>query len=64
MSKNNSLDEIFKIRKNQQKKISKEYLSIKNDISVSSLQTLTYKDLNMSEELFKDFKIIHRSYLE
>ena len=56
-NENNSLDEIFKIRKKSTKKISKKnYLSIKNDISVSSLQTLTHKDLNMSEELFKDFK--------
>ena len=55
-NENNSLDEILKIRKNQQKKFQRNYLSIKNDISVSSLQTLTHKDLNMSEELFKDFK--------
>ena len=55
-NENNSLDEILKIRRNQQKKYQRNYLSIKNDISVSSLQTLTHKDVNMSEELFKDFK--------
>lgn len=55
-NENNHLQNILTIRKNQQRKYQRIFNDLPKQINISNLQNLSNKDINISEDRFKDFK--------